>query len=52
MFPLIEFPELVQHYAPFFESVFSAQAFIEFQRYLSGLIVSFRRTRPLRASTG
>jgi hypothetical protein len=40
MFPLVEFPELVQHYAPFFEGVFSAEAFIEFQRYISGLIVS------------
>jgi len=44
MFPLVEFPELVQHYAPFFEGVFSAQAFIEFQRYISGLIVSENKT--------
>jgi len=44
MFPLVEFPELVQHYAPFFENVFSAQAFIEFQRYISGLIVSENKT--------
>ena len=34
MFPLVEFPELVQHYAPFFAEAFSAEAFIEFQRYL------------------
>ncbi len=40
MFPLVEFPELIQHYAPFFEGVFSEQAFIEFKRYISGLVVS------------
>ena len=40
MFPLVAFPELVQHYAPCFKAVFSAEAFIEFERYISGLIVS------------
>src|SRR3990170_8844474 len=44
MFPLVEFPELVRHYAPFFEGVFSAEAFVEFQRYISGLIVSENKT--------
>lgn len=44
MFPLVEFPEIVQHYAPFFEDVFSADAFIEFQRYISGLLVSENKT--------
>jgi len=44
MFPLVEFPEIVQHYAPFFEAVFSADAFIEFQRYISGLIISENKT--------
>jgi len=44
MFPLVEFPEIVQHYAPFFESVFSAEAFIEFKRYISGLIISENKT--------
>ena len=44
MFPLVEFPELVRHYAPFFEGVFSAEAFIEFERYISGLIVSENKT--------
>lgn len=44
MFPLVEFPVLVQHYAPFFEGVFSDEAFIEFQRYLSGLLVSENKT--------
>lgn len=44
MFPLVEFPELVRHYAPFFKDVFSAAAFIEFERYISGLIVSENKT--------
>jgi hypothetical protein len=44
MLPLVDFPELVQHYAPFFEDVFSEAAFIEFQRYISGLIVSENKT--------
>jgi len=44
MYPLVEIPELVQHYTPFFESVFSAEALIEFQRYVSGLIVSENKT--------
>lgn len=44
MFPLVEFPELVRHYAPSFEHVFSADAFIQFQRYISGLIVSENKT--------
>jgi hypothetical protein len=44
MFPLVEFPELVQHYAPLFDGVFSAEAFIEFQRYISGLVVSENKT--------
>ncbi len=44
MFPVVEFPELVRHYAPFFKNVFSAEAFIEFERYISGLIVSENKT--------
>jgi hypothetical protein len=44
MFPLVEFPELIQHYAPFFDGVFSAEAFIEFRRYVSGLVVSENKT--------
>lgn len=44
MFPLVEFPILVEHYAPFFNDVFSAEALIEFKRYLSGLIVSENKT--------
>jgi hypothetical protein len=44
MMPLVEIPELVKHYDAFFEEVFSAAAFIEFQRYISGLIVSENKT--------
>jgi len=44
MVPLVEIPVIVQHYAPFFASVFSPQAFEQFQRYISGLIVSENKT--------
>lgn len=44
MLPLVEFPQLVQHYAPWFESVFSAEALLQFQRCLSGLIISENKT--------
>lgn len=44
MLPLVEFPEIVQHYSHYFEPVFSADSLIEFQRYLSGLIVSDNKT--------
>jgi DDE superfamily endonuclease len=44
MFSLVEIPAIVQHYAPFFTSVFSPQALQQFQRYVSGLIVSENKT--------
>ena len=44
MLPLVEIPDIVQHYAPFFSSVFSPQALQQFQRYVSGLIVSENKT--------
>jgi hypothetical protein len=44
MLPLVEFPQVVQHYAPWFETVFSAEALVQFQRYLSGLIISENKT--------
>jgi hypothetical protein len=44
MVPLIEFPELVRHYVPYFAEVFSAEAFIQFERYISGLIVLENKT--------
>ncbi len=47
MFPLVEFPELVQHYAPFFDGVFSAEAFIEFHRCCSSVMVPhLKESRP------
>jgi hypothetical protein len=44
MLPLVEIPELVRHYAPWFVSVFSPEALAQFQRYVSGLIVSENKT--------
>jgi hypothetical protein len=44
MIPVVEFPEIVEHYAPFFKDVFTAEAFIEFKRYASGLIISENKT--------
>lgn len=44
MIPLVEFPELVEHYASYFKDVFSEEAFIEFKRYVSGLIISENKT--------
>jgi hypothetical protein len=34
----------LQHYAPYFKDVFSADALVEFKRYISGLIVSENKT--------
>jgi hypothetical protein len=44
MLPLVEFPEIAQHYASWFETVFSPEALFLFQRYLSGLIISENKT--------
>ena len=44
MVPLVQVADIVQHYAPLFASVFSPQAFEQFQRYVSGLIVSENKT--------
>ena len=44
MLPLVELPQIVQHYAPWFETVFSAEALVQFQRYLSGLMTSENKT--------
>lgn len=44
MLPMVEIPEIVQHYAPHFVSVFSPDAFKQFQRYLTGLMVSENKT--------
>jgi hypothetical protein len=44
MFPLVAFPAVVEHYAPHFAAVFSPEAFIQFKRYISGLLVSENKT--------
>jgi len=44
MIPLIAIPEIIQHYAPHFEDVFSESEYHHFQRYLSGLLVSENKT--------
>jgi hypothetical protein len=44
MVPLVELPEIVRHYSPFFAPVFSEAALAQFQRYVSGLIVSENKT--------
>ena len=38
--PIVSFPQIVEHYACFYESVFSEDAFIQFKRYISGLLIS------------
>jgi len=44
MIPLVEIPEIVKHYGTYFEIVFSKEAFEQFKRYVSGLIVSENKT--------
>ncbi len=34
----------MQHYAAFFKGIFSAEVFVEFEPYVSGLIVSEKKT--------
>ena len=51
MIPLVEIPVLVHHFAPHFASVFSADAFAQFHRYLSGLVVSENKMRAAQHDT-
>jgi hypothetical protein len=44
MIPLLKIPEIVQHYAPYFRTVFSEAAFRHFQCYVGGLMVSENKT--------
>ncbi|MDM8532007.1 transposase [Anaerolineales bacterium HSG25] len=44
MFPIVEIPEIVTHYSSYYEGVFSEQALLQFERYISGLIVSENKT--------
>ena len=42
--PIVSFPQIIEHYAHFYESVFSEAAFIQFKRYISGLLISENKT--------
>jgi len=44
MIPVVEFPEIVEHYAHFFEPTFSEEAFVQFKRYITGLLLSENKT--------
>ena len=44
MIPLVEIPDLVRHYESFFQPIFSPQGLAQFQRYVSGLLVSENKT--------
>ena len=44
MFPIVELPEIVKHYTDCCAPVLSDTALIQFQRYISGLIVSENKT--------
>ena len=41
---LVQFPCIVEHYAPLFEDLFSPEGYVYFKRYLSGLLVSENKT--------
>lgn len=44
MIPLVELPKIVEHYTPYYIEVFSPEALVEFQRYVSGLLVCENKT--------
>ncbi|MEL6653668.1 MAG: hypothetical protein AAFQ87_22970, partial [Bacteroidota bacterium] len=44
MIPIVEIPQLIQHYASAYESCFSSGAYAHFQRYLSGLLICENKT--------
>src|SRR5512135_455367 len=44
MIPVVEFPEVIEHYGPYFAKVFSEEALVEFKRYVSGLLISENKT--------
>lgn len=44
MIPLVELPKIVEHYTEHYSNVFSPEALVEFQRYVSGLLVSDNKT--------
>ena len=42
--PIVSFPQIVEHYAHFYEDVFSEEALVQCKRYISGLLVSENKT--------
>lgn len=44
MLPIVSIPELVQHYAPAYRTVFTEAQYKHFQRYLSGLLICEHKT--------
>ncbi|MEM2990715.1 MAG: hypothetical protein QXQ02_05980 [Halobacteria archaeon] len=38
MLPVVEYPQMVRKYAPYFQELFSSQQFKHFREYLTGLI--------------
>lgn len=42
--PIVSFPQIVEHYAHFYENVFSDEALVQFKRYISGLLISENKT--------
>ena len=41
---VIQLPCIVEHYAPHFEDLFSADGYVYFKRFISGLLVSDNKT--------
>lgn len=44
MLPIVQIPQIVSHYSPYFEDLFTATEYQQFQRYLSGLMISENKT--------
>jgi hypothetical protein len=44
MLPVVKLPEIISHYSPYFEEVFSKGEYGHFKKYLTGLMVSDNKT--------
>jgi len=44
MIPIVQIPQIVEHFSPYFEDLFTCTEYEQFQRYLSGLIISENKT--------
>lgn len=44
MLPLVSIPDIIEHYAPKFEDLFTLGGYDNFQRYISGLLISENKT--------